>query len=344
MAVLGTAPRPRRLTPAPRVVIDVRLDARAKRRALAIDVRRGLTARPKTLPPKYFYDARGSELFDRITETPEYYPTRVETSILRKHAARLMKQLAPAELVEIGSGMGTKIRTLVDARRGRAPLRYVPIDVDGDTMTAAAIGLTERYPFLDVHGLLGDFERDLLHVPPPTGRRVVLLLGSTIGNLDPPARRRFLRDVRAILGPEDRFVLGLDLVKDKKVLEAAYDDAAGVTAEFNRNVLHVVNRALGADFVPETYRHVALYNVPAARIEMHLVPEVPQTVSIKALRLRVVIKPDESIWTESSYKFTRDSAQKMLAEAGLALDEWITDTRERFALTVVAPLRTIRPV
>jgi L-histidine N-alpha-methyltransferase len=320
-------------------VIDVRLDARGKRRALGVDVARGLTSRPKTLPPKYFYDARGSALFDRITELPEYYPTRVETGILRKNAARLMKRLAPDELVEIGSGTGTKIRTLIDARRGGAPLRYVPIDVDGDTMAAAAAGLTERYPFLDVHGLVGDFERDLLLVPAPTGRRVVLLLGSTIGNLDPPARRRFLGNIKRILGPDDRFVLGLDLVKDRKVLEAAYDDAAGVTAEFNRNVLHVVNRALGADFVPETYRHVARYDAAAARIEMHLVPAIPQTVSIRALRLRVVIKPDESIWTESSYKFTRDSTQKMLAEAGLALEEWITDTRERFALTVVAPLR-----
>jgi L-histidine N-alpha-methyltransferase len=344
MAVLRTAPRPRRLTPAPRVVIDVRLDARAKRRALAADVAHGLTSRPKTLPPKYFYDARGSALFDRITETPEYYPTRVETGILRANAARLMERLAPDELVEIGAGMGTKIRTLIDARSARSSLRYVPIDVDGDTMTAAATALTERYAFLDVHGLVGDFEKDLLLVPAPAGRRVVLLLGSTIGNLDPPARRRFLGDVRRILGPEDRFVLGLDLVKDRRVLEAAYDDAAGVTAEFNRNVLHVVNRALGADFAPETYRRRARYDSDAGRIEMHLIPHGPQTVSIRALRLRVSVTPDESIWTESSYKFTRESAQAMLAEAGLGLEEWITDAKERFALTIVAPVRGASPV
>ena len=342
MAVLGTQTRPRRLTPAPRVVIDVRLDPRTRHRALAGDVARGLTSSPKTLPPKYFYDARGSALFDRITELPEYYPTRAETSILKAEAARLMERLAPDELVEIGAGTGTKIRTLLDARTSTAPLRYVPIDVDGDTMTSAAQALTERYAFLDVHGLVGDFERDLSHVPARYGRRVVLFLGSTIGNLDPPARQRFLGDVRRILGPDDRFVLGIDLVKDRRELEAAYDDAEGVTREFNRNVLHVVNRALGADFVPETYRHLALWNARDARIEMHLIPEIPQTVRIRALRLAVTIMPDESIWTESSYKFTRATAESMLADAGLQIEEWLTDTGGRFALVVAAPVRSTR--
>jgi L-histidine N-alpha-methyltransferase len=319
----------------------VRLDARTQRRALATDVRRGLTASPKALPPKYFYDARGSALFERISELPEYYVTRAETSILRDGAADLMKRLVPDEIVEIGAGSGTKVRMLLDARPTSGPLRYVPIDVDGDTMTAAALALTERYDFLDVHGLVGDFERHLPLVPSPVGRRVVLFLGSTIGNLDPPARQRFLQDVRRILGRDDRFVLGVDLVKDRRTLEAAYDDAAGVTAEFNRNVLHVINKTLGADFVPETYRHLALWNAHDARIEMHLIPEIPQTVSVRALRLRVTLTPDETLWTESSYKFTRETAETMLADAGLTLEEWLTDARDRFALIVARP--TVRP-
>jgi L-histidine N-alpha-methyltransferase len=336
----STALLARRITP--RVVIDVRLDPRTRHRALAGDVARGLMSSPKTLPPKYFYDARGSALFDRITELPEYYPTRAETSILKSEAARLMARLAPDELVEIGAGTGTKLRTLLDARTSTAQLRYVPVDVDGDTMTSAARALTERYAFLDVHGLVGDFERDLPHVPARVGRRVVLFLGSTIGNLDPPPRRRFLGDVRRILGADDRFVLGIDLVKDRMVLEAAYDDAEGVTREFNRNVLHVVNRALGADFVPETYRHLARWNASDARIEMHLIPEIPQTIRIRALRLAVTITPDESIWTESSYKFTRTTAESMLADAGLQIEEWMTDVGGRFALLVAAPVRSTR--
>ena len=336
MAVLRSATRPRRLTPAPRVVVDVRLDARTQRRALAADVVRGLTSTPRRLPPKYFYDARGSALFDQITELPEYYVTRAETSILRARAAELMARLAPDEIVEIGAGSGAKLRMLIEARAANGRLRYVPVDVDGDTMTAAARALTERYDFVDVHGMVGDFERDLRFLPPAAGRRVVMFLGSTIGNLDPPARKTFLADVRTILGADGRFVLGLDLVKDRRVLEAAYDDAAGVTREFNRNVLRVINRALGADFVPETYRHLALWNANDARIEMHLVPEIPQTVSIRALKLRVTLSPDETIWTESSYKFTRETAERMLADAGLRLERWMTDVRGQFALIVAA--------
>jgi L-histidine N-alpha-methyltransferase len=342
MAVLRSAARPRRLTPAPRVVVDVWLDAQTRRRMLAADVARGLTSAPRTLPPKYFYDARGSALFDEITRLPEYYVTRAETSILATRAAGLMAHLAPEEIVEIGAGSGAKLRMLLDARARNGRLRYVPVDVDGETMTEAARALTERYPFLDVHGVVGDFERDLLRVPPAAGRRVVMFLGSTIGNLDPPARQAFLSGVRTMLGADDRFVLGVDLVKDRQVLEAAYDDAAGVTREFNRNVLRVVNGALGADFVPEAFRHLALWNARDARIEMHLIPEIPQTVSIHALRLRLTLHPDETIWTESSYKFTRESAGAMLAAAGLRPEAWITDSGDRFALIVAAPYNRLQ--
>ena len=337
MAVFGNPARRRRLS-ASRVTIDVRLHAAARRRALAVDVGRGLRARPKTLPPKYFYDARGSELFDRITRLPEYYLTRAETAILHRCVGALMARLAPDDIVEIGAGTGDKVRLLLDARTGsNGRIRYVPVDVDAETMTAAAGTLIARYDFLDVHGVVGDFERHLRLLPSPRERRLVLFLGSTIGNLDPPARTRFLRAVRGLLGADGRFVIGLDLVKAPRVLEEAYDDRAGVTAEFNRNVLHVVNRALRANFVPDAFRHVARYDTDAARVEMHLVAESAQRVTVRDLGLRLTIDRDEGIWTESSYKFTRASATAMLADAGLVIEEWHTDARARFALIVAAP-------
>jgi L-histidine N-alpha-methyltransferase len=338
MAIFGYPARRRGLSAA-RVTIDVRLHAAARRRALADDVRRGLTARPKTLPPKYFYDARGSALFDRITRLPEYYLTRAETAILRRRVPALVTRLAPDDIVEIGAGTGDKVRLLLDARASNGRVRYVPVDVDADTMTAAAHALLARYDFLDVHGVVGDFEHHLRLLPAARERRLVLFLGSTIGNLDPAPRARFLATVRGLLGADGRFVLGLDLVKAPRVLEAAYDDRAGVTAEFNRNVLHVVNRALRADFVPDAFRHLARYDADAARIEMHLVAASPQRVTVRDLGLRVTIAADEGIWTESSYKFTRASAEAMLGAAGLVIEEWHTDARERFALVVAVRSR-----
>ena len=318
--------------------LDVRMDAPARRAALAADVRRGLRATPRTLPPKYFYDERGSELFEAITRLPEYYLTRVERTLLTDHAGRLMRALRPGEIVEIGAGGEAKIRLLLDSRDGyRGPLTYVPVDVDATTMARAAEALTAAYPFLEVRGVVGDFERHLQHVGPPSARRLVAFLGSTIGNLDPPERRAFLVQVRRLLAPGDRFLLGVDLVKDRRVLEPAYDDAAGVTREFNRNVLRVVNRELGADFVPEAFRHVAFYNADAERMEMHLAPDAAQTVRVPAIDLAVTIAPGETIWTESSYKFTRPGVTAMLSAAGLALEEWLTDPQDRFALVLAAP-------
>ena len=340
MAVFGN-PAGRRRLRAERVTIDVRLDAEVRRRALAEDVARGLRSRPRTLPPKYFYDARGSALFERITRLPEYYLTRAETEILRRRVRRLMERLAPDDIVEIGAGTGDKVRLLLDARNGAGGrVRYVPVDVDADTMGAAARALVARYDFLDVHGVVGDFERHLRLLPAPGERRVVLFLGSTIGNLDPVPRARFLAAVRGLLSGSGRFVLGLDLVKDPRVLEAAYDDRAGVTAEFNRNVLHVVNHALRANFVPEAFRHVARYDADAARIEMHLVPGSAQQVTVRDLGLRLTIAGNEGIWTESSYKFTRASAGAMLNAAGLEIEEWHTDARARFALVVAVRSRS----
>jgi L-histidine Nalpha-methyltransferase len=313
-------------------------DEAQRRQRLEDDVRRGLTASPKTLPSKYFYDAIGSKLFEDITRVPEYYLTRTEAKILETLAPQLMLELAPVDIVELGAGSSTKTRRLLDARNGlREPVRYVPIDVDEPTVEAGAAQLLADYPFLDVHAVVGDFERHLEHVPAPVGRRLVLFLGSTIGNLDPPARQRLLAQVRALLRtPADRFLVGLDLVKDKVLLEAAYNDASGVTREFNRNILNVVNRGVDGDFHPEAFGHVAFYNETDARIEMHLVPGVAQEVRLRQLGLRIRVSPEERIWTESCYKFTRAAAQAMLEDAGLRLERWHVDPEAYFAVAVAA--------
>ena len=317
--------------------VEVHADAHTRLKAMAEDVLRGLGGRPRSLPPKYFYDAAGSRLFDEITRLPEYYLTRAEDALLDTLAPQLMRALAPRDVVELGSGFSLKTRRLLEARGG-GPLRYTPVDVDETTVAVSAERLLAEDPALEVHAVVGDFERHLVHVPPPSGRRLVLFLGSTIGNLDAPARQALLAQVRGLLRRGDRLLLGVDLVKDRTVLEAAYNDAAGVTAEFNRNILRVVNRGLGADFRPEAFRHHAWYNAAESRIEMHLVSDGPQTVRVRSLDLTVRLEASESIWTESSYKFTRASARAMLRTAGLTLDAWHTDAGERFALAVAAPL------
>jgi L-histidine N-alpha-methyltransferase len=316
-------------------------DEADRSRTLEEDVRHGLTASPKSLPPKYFYDTIGAKLFEDITGLPEYYLTRTEAALLEKLAPRLMRDLAPRDIVELGAGSAAKTRRLLDARNGLpGTVRYVPVDVDELTVQASAARLVADYPYLEVSALVGDFEQHLSHVPPPVGRRLVLFLGSTIGNLEPPSRRQFLLQVRALLhAKEDRFLVGLDLVKDVKVLEAAYNDASGVTAEFNRNILEVVNRGVDADFRPAAFRHLAFYNETEARIEMHLVPHRMQEVNLRRLGLRIRVSPDESIWTESSYKFTRAAAEAMLEDAGLRLEGWHVDADRYFALAVVAPNR-----
>ena len=317
------------------VRVEVRLGAGMRRAALADDIRHGLLTRPRRLPPKYFYDAAGSALFERITRLPEYYLTRAERTILAACGPSLMRAMRPREIVEIGAGTATKIRPLV--RAARTVRRYVPVDVDEATTTEAAETLARAFPGLRVHGLVADFERDLAHVPPPRGRRLVVFFGSTIGNLEPPARRRFLHDVRRLLPADGRLLLGLDLMKDPRVLHAAYDDAAGVTAAFNRNVLRVINHELDADLVPDAFRHVARVDEAAARVEMHLVAERPQTVRVDALDLTVRFAEGDDIWTESSYKFTRQGVETMLADAGLGLERWLTDPEGRFSVVVAGP-------
>ncbi len=323
--------------PTERLKIDVCLDPADLTRTMVDDVRRGLTGHPKRLPSKYFYDARGSELFERITELPEYYQTRTELQILHSIAGDLIDDLACEELVELGSGSSTKTRVLLDAMQRRGSLRrYLPFDVSAEMLQGSCSSLLERYPSMVVHAVVGDFQRHLGSVPPAEGNRLAIFLGSTIGNLEADERRAFLRDVRGLLDANGRFLLGVDLVKDKAMLEAAYDDSAGVTAEFNRNILRVVNNGLEADFHPEAYRHVAFYDIEKARIEMHLAPETNQQVRISKLDLEVDVGTDETIWTEISCKFTRASTESMLAEAGMRLERWFSDPENRFALALAS--------
>jgi L-histidine N-alpha-methyltransferase len=313
--------------PIRRFRLDVHADEATGVARLAEDVRRGLGARPRSLPPKYFYDRAGCRLFERITALPEYYLTRIEEAILGDVAAAVARHVRPRDIVELGPGSCRKVRRVLDAVDGRSGVRYVPVDVDRDGLAGASRALIRAYPALDVHAVVGDFERHLGRVPPAAGRRLVLFLGSTIGNFDPPDRRRLLSGIRRLLAGHGRLLLGVDLVKDRRALESAYNDAAGVTRAFNRNILRVVNRALDGDFQPAAYRHHAFYRAEASRIEMHLVATAPQRVRLRRLDLAIELAEGEGIWTESSYKFTRASVAGMLAEAGMAMEAWYTDAR-----------------
>jgi L-histidine N-alpha-methyltransferase len=305
---------------------------------MAEDVRRGLTSTPKKLLPKYLYDSHGSDLFEQITELPEYYPMRAESALLQASAAQIMASLAPDEVVELGSGSSTKTRILLDAQDPTHPVTtYVPMDVSESIVHLAADDLHKRYPDLMIHGIIGDFERHLDKLPAASGSRLVLFLGSTIGNLEPEPRIALLSSIRELLGPNDHLLLGTDLVKDIDVIELAYNDAAGVTAAFNLNILKVINNGLQGDFRPEAYRHVAFYNKEFSRIEMHLKPMLPQTAHLKAIDLTVDLRTDETIWTESSHKFTRESVSEMLQAAGLKLDEWYTGEQPAFGLSLSSP-------
>ena len=314
--------------------VEMHADDATYRAMLADDVRRGLTNRPWSLPPKYFYDAAGSRLFERITELPEYYLTRVEEGLLPRVARELARHLTPDEIVELGPGSCRKARRLLDALEPSREMRYLPVDIDRHALARVVASLTAEYPFLRVHAVVGDFERHLDRVPPAKGCRLVLLLGSTIGNFEPPGRRVLLAQLRDILGPEGRLLLGVDLVKSRELLEAAYNDSAGVTCEFNRNILRVVNRALDGNFRPEAYRHHAFYHAEASRIEMHLIATIPQRVELRRLGLTLDVIKGDDIWTENSYKFTHESTEAMLASAGLMIERWYTDEARRFGLAL----------
>ncbi len=309
-------------------------------RSLADDVLDGLTKPFKELPPKHFYDARGAELFDQICDLPEYYQTRTERSILQGAAAQLASMTAAAELVELGSGTAAKTRVLLDALHSAGTLQlYIPVDVTETMVRDCARELTSEYPGLRVHGVIGDFERHLDRVPAPEGPRLVVFLGGTIGNFPPGSRRRFLREIARLLGPEDHLLMGTDLVKDPRVLTQAYDDAQGVTAEFNRNLLRVLNRELQADFDPEDFDHVALFNREHEWIEMRLRARRKHTTTVRDLNLSVHFEQGEELRTEISAKFTRERVGSDLAAAGLEIVSWLTDPDELFALTLSRPVR-----
>ncbi|MFF9108874.1 L-histidine N(alpha)-methyltransferase [Streptomyces sp. NPDC014805] len=299
--------------------------------ALRADVLAGLTATPKTLPPKWFYDAHGSELFERITTLPEYYPTRAEREILIDRSAEIAAATGARTLIELGSGSSEKTRYLIDALTSLRT--YVPVDVSESALTQAGRALVAERPDLDVHALIADFTGTFT-LPDTPGPRLVAFLGGTIGNLLPAERAAFLSSVRALLSPGDALLLGTDLVKDEQVLVRAYDDAAGVTAAFDKNVLTVINRELGADFDPAAFDHVAVWDAEHEWIEMRLRSRTAQSVKVPALDLAVDFTAGEEMRTEVSAKFREDGVRDELAAQGLKLTHWWTDREGRFALSL----------
>ncbi|MGW9300952.1 L-histidine N(alpha)-methyltransferase [Streptomyces cyaneofuscatus] len=299
--------------------------------ALRADVLSGLTRHPKTLPPKWFYDARGSELFEDITRLPEYYPTRAEREILEERAGEIAAVSGARTVIELGSGSSEKTRHLLEALDGLES--YVPVDVSESALTGAAESLLAEHPGLSVHALIADFTGGLA-LPGTPGPRLVAFLGGTIGNLLPEERAGFLHSVRSLLSPGDALLLGTDLVKDEETLVAAYDDASGVTAAFNKNVLNVVNRELGADFPLEDFEHVAVWNPEKRWIEMRLRARRALTVKIRELDLVVPFEAGEELRTEVSAKFRQEDVRDELAAAGLQLAQWWTDAAGRFGLSL----------
>ncbi|MBB2992215.1 L-histidine N-alpha-methyltransferase [Mycolicibacterium iranicum] len=310
------------------------LAADAADEALRRDVTHGLSQDPKTLPPKWFYDSVGSDLFDQITRLPEYYPTRAEAQILRARAAEIVAASGADTLVELGSGTSEKTRMLLDALRDAGSLRrFIPFDVDSTVLQAAGTAIQAEYPGIEIEAVCGDFEEHLGKIP-RSGRRLVAFLGSTIGNLTTGPRAEFLASVAETMQPGDALLLGTDLVKDPDRLVRAYDDSAGVTARFNRNVLTVVNRELGADFDVDAFEHVAVWNADEERIEMWLRSVRAQQVRIPALDVVVDFAEDERMLTEVSCKFRRSRVDEELAAAGLRHTHWWTDDAGDFGLSL----------
>jgi L-histidine N-alpha-methyltransferase len=302
--------------------------------ALRRDVRDGLTRTPKSLPPKWFYDSVGSVLFDQITRLPEYYPTRAEAEILRARAADIAAASGADTLVELGSGTSEKTRILLDALRDGGSLRrFIPFDVDASVLESAGAAIGEEYPGIEIDAVCGDFEEHLGKIP-HVGRRLVIFLGSTIGNLTTGPRAEFLAALADNLEPGDGLLLGTDLVKDVDRIVHAYDDGAGVTAQFNKNVLAVVNRELGADFDLDAFDHVARWNVDEERIEMWLRASTPQRVCVGGLDMIVDFAAGEEMLTEVSCKFRADAVADELAAVGLRRTNWWTDQAGDFGLSL----------
>jgi L-histidine N-alpha-methyltransferase len=325
-------------TTEPQITIEVHLDAGAAS-TMARDIRLGLSGRFKELAPKYFYDERGSQLFERITGLEEYYPTRTERAILEQRSDEIVAAAGePQTLVELGSGSASKTRHLLSAMSDAGCLvTYVPVDISAEITHETGEALVCEYPGIEIHGLVCDFEHHLERIPERGGGRLIAFLGGTIGNLYPDARREFLARIAALLGPSDRLLLGTDLVKDTARLEAAYDDSEGVTAEFNKNVLAVLNRELGADFDLDCFEHVARYDVEEGRMDIRLRSLADQEVRLDALDLEISFAAGEEMRTEISTKFTRERIAAAYDGAGLELRGWFTDAAGDYALSLAAP-------
>ena len=315
-------------------VIDVYIHPEDTQRALADDVRAGLSARPKELPPKWFYDAQGSALFDKITRLPEYYPTEAERSILAVYAAAIANLSDADTLVELGSGSADKTRVLLDALRAHGSLqRYVPFDVSESALAGASKMIAGYYPGLEVHGVVGDFDRHIDAIP-RGGTRMIAFLGGTIGNFAPTPRRRFFEQISSHMNAHDTFLLGVDLVKDPARLVRAYDDELGVTAAFNKNVLAVINRSLGGSFDLDQFEHVARWDPVHEWIEMLLRSIEAQRVTVRDIGLTVDFAAGEEMRTEISAKFRRGGIARELHSAGLEFVRWLPDASDEYALVL----------
>lgn len=318
------------------ITIAIHTFGRAAHDDLVADVRAGLTRTPKRLPPRWFYDDRGSELFEAITRLPEYYLSRTEASILEVAAPDIVSFVRPLSLVELGAGSSEKTRALIVPAIREGLTCFVPFDVSEAFLQQTAHRVAAEFPGISVYAVVGAFAEHLDRVP-RHGRQLVVFLGSTIGNFDDDERTVFLRHVRGLLEPGDAFLLGLDLVKSPAEVTAAYDDSEGVTAAFNRNMLTVVNRELGANFDVDSFEHVAVFNRARSRIEMHLRARQRQHVRIPGAGLTIDFEPGETLLTEISVKFTRETIERSLRESGLGIARWYTDPGERFALCLCVP-------
>ncbi|MEK6328652.1 MAG: L-histidine N(alpha)-methyltransferase [Actinomycetota bacterium] len=320
------------------IAIDVHLPDGGPLAGLAVDARIGLSAPFKELPPKYFYDERGSILFEEITRLPEYYPTRAERAILDLHGEAVVAAGEPSTLMELGSGSAAKTRCLLDAMRDAGSLEaYVPVDISEEITRHTAGQLVDEYPGLRVHGVVCDYETHLERVPREPGG-LIAFLGGTIGNFQPQIRRSFLARIASLMYPEDGFLLGTDLVKDRDRLEAAYNDSAGVTAEFNKNVLQVLNRELGANFDPGAFAHLAFWDELNSCMDIRLRSLARQTVTIPPLGMEVEFAHGEEMRTEISAKFTREQLEAVYREVGLEIVDWWTDPEGLFALSLARRL------
>jgi L-histidine Nalpha-methyltransferase len=302
-------------------------------RDISSDIIKGLTSPRKFIPSKYFYDEKGSRLFEHICHLPEYYQTRTELSILRENASNIMRGFDGGYLVELGSGANWKVSSLLDAsmRSGASDICYMPVDVSESALYSASRDLTQRYPCLKVMGMIADFTRHLNSIPADRNR-LFLFFGSTIGNFDEKERAGLLKNIAGFMGPGDRFLVGIDMLKDAGILERAYNDSRGVTAEFNRNILNVINRELNADFETRYFDHVAFFDKEKERVEMHLRSTCATSAFIGKLRMTVELEEGETIHTEICKKFSRESAEAMAQAAGLKIERWFSDPEEWFSL------------